>query len=317
MSLYTLRTLLADKLGGNSPSTILSADRPTGQQPMTLGDIEEHTESYLAVENGEGKYRGMLTGALAGVVGVGFLLFTFFFYFDGDMAWTIKSGLISLMSFLLPFLWEVLRPLPLPVLFNRRTRELYFEQDGELYHSPWDGIAAAAYEFHMVGPYTGGMRNAALEVLVHRFNQPEEQMLLSLGLPMGKSLDLQESFWEYLRSYMNNGPWFDEQGNNSASDAFAKSQLAVRYRAGQVLPFTWQQLQEKRRAAGGRNYLDYSSAVMLVCATLLYPMGAIQEFTYNIAKRRARSRWPDVVIERLREDGPTTRLIDLEQERSV
>lgn len=314
MSLQTLRTLLADKLGGNSPSTILSADRPTGQQPMTLGDIEEHTENYLALENGEGKYRGMLTGALAGVVGVGFLLFTIFFYFDGDMEWAIKSGLISLMSFLLPFLWEVLRPLPLPILFNRRTRELYFEQGGELYHSPWDGIAAAAYEFHMVGPYTGGMRNAALEVLVHRFNHPEEQMLLSLGLPIGKSLDLQESFWEYLRSYMNNGPWFDELGNNSASDAFAKSQLEVRYRAGQVLPFTWQQLQEKRRAAGGRNYLDYSSAVMLVCATLLYPMGVIQEFTYNIAKRRARSRWPDVVTQRLREGGPTTRLIDLERE---
>ena len=89
----------------------------------------------------------------------------------------------------------MLRPLPLPILFNRRSRELYFEQDGELYHSPWDGVAAAAYEFHMVGPYTGGMRNAALEVLVHRFNHPEEQMLLSLGLPIGKSLDLQESFW--------------------------------------------------------------------------------------------------------------------------
>lgn len=317
MSLQTLRTLLADKLGGNSKSTTLSADRPTGQQPMTLGDIEEHTENYLALENGEGKYRGMLTGALAGVVGVGFLLFTGFFYFDGDMEWTIKSGLISLMSFLLPFLWEVLRPLPLPILFNRRTRELYFEQSGELYHSPWDGIAAAAYEFHMVGPYTGGMRNAALEVLVHRFNHPEEQMLLSLGLPMGKSLDLQESFWEYLRSYMNNGPWFDEQGNNSASDAFAKSQLEIRYRAGQGLPFAWQRLQEKRQAVGGKNYLDYSSAMMVFGAALMHPMGVIQEFTYNIAKRRARNRWPDVVMERLREDGPTTRLIDLEQERNV
>ncbi|MCJ8170472.1 DUF6708 domain-containing protein [Atopomonas sediminilitoris] len=315
MSLQTLRTLLADKLGGNSPSTILSADQSTGQQPMTLGDIEEHTENYLAVENGEGKYRGGLTGALAGV---GALLCAYLAvtdYLAGDIEGTIDSALFALALFFIPFLWEVMRPLPLPILFNRRTRELYFEQDRELYHSPWDCIAAAAYEFHMVGPYTGGMRNAALEVLVHRFNHPEEQMLLSLGLPIGKSLDLQESFWEYLRSYMNNGPWFDEQGNNSTSDAFAKSQLEVRYRAGQVLPFTWQQLQEERRAAGGKNYLDYSSAVMLVCATLLYPMGAIQEFTYNIAKRRARSRWPDVVTERLHEGGPITRLIDLEQEK--
>lgn len=313
MSLNTLRTLLADKLGGNSPSTILSADQATGQQPMTLGDIEEHTENYLALENGEGKYRGMLTGAL-GFAGLFFAFLSIVFWLDGRPQSAIENLLLGFGLFLVPFLWEVLRPLPLPILFNRRTRELYFEQDGELFHSPWDGIAAAAYEFHMIGPYTGGMRNAALEVLVHRFNHPEEQMLLSLGLPMGKSLDLQASFWEYLRAYMNNGPWFDEQGNNSASDAFAQSQLEVRYRAGQVLPFTWQQLQEKRRAADGRNYLDYSSAVMLVCAALLYPMGVIQEFTYNIAKRRARSRWPDVVTERLREGGPTTRLIDLERE---
>ncbi|WP_260523659.1 hypothetical protein [Pseudomonas sp. DNDY-54] len=314
MSLNTLRTLLADKLGGNSPSTILSADRPTGQQPMTLGDIEEHTENYLALENGEGKYRGMLTGALAGVCGVLFVFLAIVFWLDGRSQSAIENLLLGLALFLIPFLWEVLRPLPLPILFNRRTRELYFEQDGELYHSPWDGIAAAAYEFHMAGPYTGGMRNAALEVLVHRFSRPEEQMLLSLGLPIGKSLDLQESFWEYLRSYMNNGPWFDEQGNNSASDAFAKSQLEVRYRAGQGLPFEWQRLQEKRQAAGGKNYLDYSTAMMVFIAAIMHPMGVIQEFTYNIAKRRARNRWPDVVMERLREDGPTTRLIDLEQE---
>ncbi|WP_404438477.1 hypothetical protein [Stutzerimonas chloritidismutans] len=316
MSSQTLRTLLADKLGGNSQSTILSADQSTGQQPMTLGDIEEHTENYLALENGEGKYRGMLTGAF-GFAGLFFVFLSIVFWLDGRAQSAIENLLLGFGLFLIPFLWEVLRPLPLPILFNRRTRELYFEQDGELYHSPWDGIAAAAYEFHMVGPYTGGMRNAALEVLVHRFNHPEEQMLLSLGLPMGKSLDLQESFWEYLRSYMNNGPWFDEQGNNSASDAFAKSQLEIRYRAGQGLPFAWQRLQEKRQAAGGKNYLDYSSAMMVFGAALMHPMGVIQEFTYNIAKRRARNRWPDVVMERLREDGPTTRLIDLEQERNV
>ncbi|MNF43868.1 hypothetical protein D3C84_249690 [compost metagenome] len=316
MSLNTLRTLLADKLGGNSPSTILSADRPTGQQPMSLSDVEEHTEHYLALEDGEGKYRGMLTGALAGVGGLLCAYLAVTDYLAGDIEAAIDSTLFALALFLIPFLWEVLRPLPLPILFNRRTRELYFEQDGELYHSSWDDIAAAAYEFHMVGPYTGGMRNAALEVLVHRFKHPEEQMLLSLGLPIGKSLDLQESLWEYLRAYMNNGPWFDEQGNNSASDAFAKSQLEVRYRPGQVLPFTWQRLQEKRRAAGGKNYLDYSSAMMVFGAALMHPMGVIQEFTYNIAKRRARSRWPEVVTERLREGGPTTRLIDLEQEQA-
>jgi hypothetical protein len=53
---------------------------------------------------------------------------------------------------MVPFFWEILRPMPLPILLNRRTRELYFEQEGELYHTSWDGIAAAAYTFGTVGP---------------------------------------------------------------------------------------------------------------------------------------------------------------------
>ncbi|HDZ57908.1 MAG TPA: hypothetical protein ENI17_09470 [Pseudomonas xinjiangensis] len=312
MSVTTLRKLLADKLGGNNPSAILHADQSTGQQPMSLFDIEEHTEHYLALENGEGKNKGLLTGAL-GFGGLLFGLFAVAFFLDGRSQSAIETFFIALALFIVPFLWETLRPLPLPILFNRRTRELYFEQDGELYHSPWDGIAAAAYQFHMVGPYTGGMRNAALEVLIHRYGHPEQQMLLSLGLPMGKSLEMQEGFWEYLRAYMNNGPWFDEHGNPSQSDAFVKSQLEVRYRPSQMLPFTWQRLLEKRCAAGGKNYLDWTDVAMLLGLAFLYPMGVIQEFTYNIAKRRSRNRWPVVVTERLQPDGPTTRLVDMEK----
>lgn len=46
-------------------------------------------------------------------------------------------------------------------------------------------------------------------------------------------------------------------------------------------------------------------------------MNWIQEFTYNVAKRRSRNRWPQIVTKRLQADGPTTRLIDLERERGV
>ncbi|MDX1723964.1 MAG: hypothetical protein R3355_12780 [Pseudomonas sp.] len=317
MSLDTLRTLLADKLNGQNPSAVLGADKPTSQQPMALFDIEEQTEQFLAIQPGDASSKGLLTGVLGGVGFVFALLAAKSFYSGGYDESVLFDASIAVALFFIPFLWEVWRPLSLPILFNRRTREVYFQQDNELFHTPWDGIAAAAYEFHMMGPYTGGTRNAALEVLIHRLGQPEQRMLLSLGLPMGKSVEMQQGFWEYLRAYMNNGPWFDEQGNHSESDEFVKSQLAVRYRPSKVLRNTWDRILEKRQAAGGKNYLDLSDAVMLLGTVVLHPMGVIQEFTYNVAKRRSRKQWPELVEERLRPDGPTTRLIDLERERGL
>jgi hypothetical protein len=311
MSLTTLRTLLADKLNGKAPSTILQAGQSTGQLPMAF-QLEEHTEHYLALESGEGKIRGMLTGLLAGVGGVFLLFFSIAFFLDGRYQPAMEAFSIAFVGSLLPFLWEVFRPLPLPILLNRRTRELYFQQDDELYHTPWDGIVAAAYEFHTVGPHTGGMRNAALEVLVHRFEHPEQQMLLSLGLPMGKTLELQQSFWEYLRAYMDNGPWFDEQGKPSASDAFIKSQLEIGASAGRIIRDTWERIVDKYKASGGKNYLDYTDVGMLIFGAPLVPTNIIQDFTYKVAKRRARAQWSPRVAERLRQDGPRTRLVDLE-----
>jgi hypothetical protein len=105
--------------------------------------------------------------------------------------------------------------MPLPILLNRRTREQYFEQEGEVYHTPWDGIAAATYAYGTIGPYTAGMRHAALEALLHRYGHPQDQVVINLGSPTGKSLEMQLGFWEYLRAYMDNGPWFDEQGLHS------------------------------------------------------------------------------------------------------
>ena len=99
--------------------------------------------------------------------------------------------------------------MPLPILFNRRTRELYFEQDGELNHTPGDGIAAAAYAYGTVGPYTAGMRHAALETLLHRYGQPEEQVLINLGSPNRQEPGDVAGFLGYLSDYIDNGPWFD------------------------------------------------------------------------------------------------------------
>ena len=313
MSLDKLIAALGDRLSGNVPYVTLKADQPTGQQPMSLGDIEEHTEHYLTLQAGERKTRGMLTGMFAGWLGVFFGGFAFVLLYQGDTEWFLKFIVASFALFIAPFLWETLRPLPLPILFNRRTREVYCEQDGVLYHCPWDELAAVAYQFHLVGPYTGAMRSAGLEVLMHQYRRPERQVLVSLGLPMGKDLELQTCFWEYLRAYMNHGPWFDEYGDFSDSDVFVRSQLAINYKGSKNLADEWRNLKKLHQESGGRNYLRLSDLVMLFGALLFHPSELIREYTYKVASRRSRANWPEVVRERLDPNGPTERLIDLER----
>lgn len=145
-----------------------------------------------------------------------------------------------------PFLWETFRRLPLPIIFNRRTREIYYDNNGTLYHAPWDGLKALTCEFQIIGPYTAGMTNASLEILVHQFGNTESALMISLGTPMGKTLDMQKGFWEYIRSYMNNGPWFDENGNPSDSDRFVKTQLASNLRQSGFLGHTRKVIAEKK-----------------------------------------------------------------------
>lgn len=303
---------------GNSPSALLCADHPTGEKPWEMFVTDEHTEHYLALKAGGDADRGMLTGLLGGTISLGFIPFSLIFAFREDWKGVSISLSFIVIFLLIPFLWETLRPLPLPILFNRRTREVYYDHNGELYHSPWDGIQALACEFTMIGPHTGGMRNASLEILVRRLGEPDNALLVALGLPMGKTLQMQKGFWEYLRAYMNNGPWFDENGQHSESDDFVKEMLdATRMKRTGFLAYRRQIIAKKKASAGGKNYLEWTDAFMLLCHMLFYPMHWLQEFTHNIAKRRSRNRWPRIVLERLQADGPTTRLIDLERDRGL
>ncbi|CAE6926931.1 hypothetical protein [Ectopseudomonas khazarica] len=313
MSWEKLLGALGDKLSGNVPYVALKADQPTGQQPMNLFDIEEQTEHYLTLKVGEEKHRGMLTGILGGIGAGAFIFMGLLEIYYGRPWESIGTFLTTIPLLVLPFLWETLRPLPLPILFNRRTREVYCEQDGVLYHCPWDEVAAVAYEFRLVGPYTGAMRSAGLEVLMHRYQRPERQVLVSLGVPIGKDLDMQMCFWEYLRAYMNNGPWFDEHGNHSESDTFVKSQLAIKFKLSEQLGEHWRDLKKRRKESDGRNYLQLSDVFLLFGGVLEYPVGVIGEYTYKVASRRSRANWPEVVRERLDPNGPTERLIDEER----
>ncbi len=278
-----------------------------------MPEVEEQTEHYLAIEHGDSADRGMLTGALGGVGGTFWAIFAFALFLNHRPEPALNTLLLALALFAIPFIWEVLRPMPLPILLNRRTRELYFEQDGELYHTPWDGIAAAAYAYGTVGPYTAGMRHAALEALLHRYGHPEEQVLINLGSPIGKSLEMQLGFWEYLRAYMDNGPWFDENGHHSDSPQFSQSLQEVRNSKGQLVRLYWGLIKDEYRANKGRNFLSYADFMLLFGSMLLLPVRTLQNFTYRIAKRRSRSQWPRLIREPLRADGPTSRLVDLEQ----
>ncbi|WP_339458214.1 hypothetical protein [Pseudomonas sp. EA_105y_Pfl2_R69] len=303
----------AQRLHGSPESRLLYAEQTTGAALLCIPEVEEQTEHYLAIEHGDSADRGMLTGALGGGLGCFLLVMAFIAYCYGNDQSALQALVVAAISISAPFIWEVLRPMPLPILLNRRTRELYFEQDGELYHSPWDGIAAAAYSFATVGPYTAGMRHAALEALLHRYGHPQEQVLINIGSPIGKSLEMQLGFWEYLRTYMDKGPWFDAQGNHTESDAFIQSLLTARQRKGQWTRLQWRQVAKNYRASKGRNFLSASDFMLLLGGVLFAPFNALQNFTYAIAKRRARSQWPARVKERLRPDGPSNRLVDLER----
>ncbi|MBV6750285.1 hypothetical protein KV580_08250 [Pseudomonas chlororaphis] len=161
------------------------------------------------------------------------------------------------------------------------------------------------------------MNNAALEILVRRLGEPENALMVPLGAPMGKDLDMQKGFWEYIRSYMNNGPWFDEHGNHSESDTFIRKQLASNIRPSDFLAHERQLILEKKAAPGRKTHLTPTDYISLIGDFYLHPTHLIQDFVYDTAKRRARNRWPEIVLERLRPDGPTTRLIDLERERGL
>ena len=79
----------------------------------------------------------------------------------------------------IPFLWEVFRRFPLPIIFNRRTREVYYDNNGELYHAPWDDLKALVCEFQLSGPYTAGLSNTSLEIMVHQFCNTENALMIS------------------------------------------------------------------------------------------------------------------------------------------
>ena len=69
-----------------------------------------------------------------------------------------------------------MRACPLLVIFNRRTKEIYYDLNGKLYHAPWEGIEAVAYEYRNMNQYTGSMVQGNLEIILYRFGDPEDRI---------------------------------------------------------------------------------------------------------------------------------------------
>ncbi|WP_178129898.1 MULTISPECIES: hypothetical protein [unclassified Pseudomonas] len=307
----------ARNLYGESPHIILKADEPTNHPPMELFVTDEHTEHYLSLRSGGESGRGEITGVIFLIYTIPCLIVIAIGLYYGHFNSIFLPLLIGAGVFLISFILECRAKLPLPIIFNRRTREIYFDHNGQLFHTPWDDIQAITYDFTIVSHHVGGLNNAALEILVRRLGEPENALMVPLGAPMGKDLDMQKGFWEYIRAYMNNGPWFDEHGNHSESDTFIREQLASNIRPSDFLAHERQLILEKKAALGRKTHLTPTDYISLIGDFYLHPTHLIQDFVYDTAKRRARNRWPEIVLERLRPDGPTTRLIDLERERGL
>jgi hypothetical protein len=297
-------------------TVILREESATGEPPIAPFIIDEHREDFLTLQDAGDPNRGHLAGFF-GWLAIAMICLELLLMLYGISESVLIELAITTLLFLVTLLLEVRRPLPLPIVFNRRTREVYVDQDGVLFHASWDGLCAEVNEFQLVDIHVRGMQNASLEIRVWKFQQPDTELMVSLGAPFGKTLSLQKGVWEYLRAYMNNGPWFDERGHRSDSDTFVKSQLTELPKIRKSFMPTRSPVKRVEKKAVEENYISGSEAVKIILRPVFYPMSRIQKAVYSLAKHRSQNRWPRVVRERLTTNGPITRLIDLEHEKTI
>ena len=302
---------VGEKFASQFPRVLLRGDQASGHSPSQYGSVEQQGENYLSIKTATAESKGIpagvgafgaVGGAAMGVVGL-----------ISGMNLTNATGpfLIGVSICAVLFMWELYRPFPLPIIFNRRTREIYYDLNGKLYHIPWEGIEAVAYEYRHVNQYAGSMTHANLDLILHRFGDPEDCIALNIGgHTSGKHVETLAPLWEYLRAYMNEGPWFDEHGKHTAQkssfmvEQLNKSGFTMRDELKNAKQRLAEAKQKKERVGAARGALWSAYA--------FHPMWFTQDMTYRICRDRADKQWPDVVRERLDPNGPTTRLVDIE-----
>ncbi len=305
---------IVNKIGSSSSARVLNSGASSGHSPSKPSLVEAQNEIYLALRTGSAESKGMLTGFGFLVGGYGVVLFLLIIGFGNALSSDWWLLLCSILGILMPAAWECTRPPSLPIVFNRRTQEIYYDLKGELYHAVWEGIEAVAYEYRMVNQYSGSIVHGNLEIILQKFGDPRNRVALNLsGISAGKRLSTLVGIWEYLRCFMTIGPWFDETGRRTESRSrFIEETLE----SGQIsfldLILDSRTFLGQERKEG--NGISGSTVIEWIGSYLLFPVALGMEFIQRVDRKRSRKHWPEVVQERLDPNGPTSRLIDIEED---
>jgi len=305
--------MVVDKVGDSSRVRILKGSSNSGSYPSLPGLLEAQNEEYLSLRTASADLKGIFTGMGFLLGGYGLCLFALIFL-SSDVS-SIDWWLLfySILAIVLPLVWETSRPPSLPIIFNRRTQEIYYDRKGQLYHAIWEGIEAAAYEYNMVNQNTGSMPHGSLEIILQKFGEPDDRIVLSLsGGAAGRRLATLISMWEYVRRYMTVGPWFDEAGRKTDQiNPFIEKTL----KEGRMSFLDYERsnreyLAQERREGNG---ISGTAVFLWVGSYLFFPMAYGMEVVQRSDRKKTMRQWPEVVRVRLHPNGPKTRLIDIEE----
>lgn len=304
---------VVDKVEDSSRVLLLGGSESKRLSPSQPGLIESHNETLLSLRTASSEAKGTLTGFGFLLGAAGLLLFIL----DGmagessGLDWVLLS--LSFLIMALPAVWELSRPPSLPIVFNRRTQEIYYDLKGELYHAPWDGIEAVAYEYNIVNQYSGAIAHGNLEVILQKFGAPDSRIALNLsGLPSGKRMHTLVGMWEYLKCFMTIGPWFDERGEKTTTrSSFIEEGLKAGDASSLDLLMEERSLIGREKQEG--NGVSGTAFIYWLGSYFFFPVALGELCVQRIDRMRSKKHWPEVVQERLDPNGPTTRLIDIEE----
>ena len=281
--------------------------------PQTLDEIDQKNKIFLDFKTAiEEQYGGWFsTGMFGAIIAAILCIAEFIVHYDAGLVENLKvaAGVLTLaMIMVLPGLLEISKPLPAPWRFNRRTREVYaLDESGQLYHAPWDNIQAHLSTGTVFFPKSGPMSTAVLEVQLHRFGAPHQKLNIALGMTLGGQRYQKLRLWEYLRTYMDQGPDFETLEMASAAGKPIIEPDSELYNPHAPALSPEEEKQEIQKV------LNSPVVRFLLWWEKHDFMTRLEQWAYRRALRRPRKHaWPEVVLERCRPDGPTSRLVDIE-----
>ena len=206
---------MSAEAGGTTKKNLLSQQDylaplpiPTGEKPVDMVNmIWRKNDVYLDIGNFN------VAGGVAATWCMSWLFVSMnLILYDPFM---IMAGLIIVGVPALVFVYNLARPTPLPIRFNRQRREVCVpREDGEYWIVPWETVTAAATQHSSVsqaGKTTSGM-------LFISFDNPDplapqDNKHWMWGFNCGGN-EASMSTWECIRSYMEIGPHVLPESND-------------------------------------------------------------------------------------------------------